>query len=113
MEAVEVVMKGGRFMSINRLPDDWSGEILPGADPATLRLQSGRHSTGLRRSGSLEGFATVLVNAPSSFEIAAVVTVSASDGEPSKRRITVKPPDLMVDPLPGPPGQPPGGRALR
>jgi hypothetical protein len=113
VEAVEVVMRGGRFMSINRLPDDWSGEILPGSDPATLRLQSGRHSTGLRRSSDLEGFATVVVHAPSSFEIAAFVTVCGADGELSKRTVTLKRPDLMVDALPGPPAQPPSGRARR
>jgi hypothetical protein len=113
VEAVEVVMRGGRFMSINRLPDDWSGEVLPGSDPATLRLHAGRHGTGLRRSSDLQGFVTVLVNAPSSFEIAALVTVCGQDGELSKRMITVKRPDLMVDSLPSPQAQSPSGRALR
>jgi hypothetical protein len=113
VEAVEVVMRGGRFMAVNRLPEDWSGEVLPGSDPATLHLASGRHSTGLRRSSDLEGFTTVLVNALASFDIAARVTVCGSDGEQSKRTITLKRPDLLVDPLPSPQAQSPSGRALR
>jgi hypothetical protein len=113
VEAVEVVMRGGRFMSVNRLPEDWSGEVLPGSDPATLRLESGRHSTGLRRASDLEGFTTVVVNAPGSFDIAARVTVCGPDGEQSKRTITIRRPDLLVDPLPNPQAQAPSGRALR
>ena len=113
VEAVEVVMRGGRFMTINRLPEDWSGEVLPGAEPATLRLQCSRHSNGLRRSSDLEGFATVLVNAPASFNIAARLTVCGPDGEQSKRTITIGRPELLVDPLPSPQAQSPSGRALR
>jgi hypothetical protein len=113
LESVEVVMQGGRFMSINRLPDDWSGEVLPGSSPATLRLQAGRHGSALRRASDLGGFATVLVYAPATFQIAASLTVCGPDGELSKRTIPLKQPELILAPLPNPLAQSPGGRAPR
>jgi hypothetical protein len=113
IESVDLVMRGGRFMAINRLPEGWSGEVVAGSAPATLRLQARSRSSALRRSADLEGFVTVVVNDPAAFEIAGTLSVCSLEQELPVRQISLKRSDLIVQPLPNPLAQRPTGRSSR
>ena len=51
IESVEVVVSCGRFAAINRIPSDWSAQVVsPVSEVTTLRMEAGHGSTALWRS---------------------------------------------------------------
>jgi hypothetical protein len=56
-----MVMHCGHFAAINRIPDDWSVEVVsPVSEKTELTMTAGHGSTALRHSEDVDGFATVL-----------------------------------------------------
>jgi len=83
IDSINVVVHCGRFATINRIPDDWSVEVVPPVSEETkLTMTAGHGGTALRHSEDLDGFATVLVfeEAQSCFDISASIKASCYEG---------------------------------
>jgi hypothetical protein len=83
IDSINVVMHCGRFAAINRIPDDWSVEVVsPVSEKTELTMTAGHGSTALWHSEDLDGFATVLVfeEPQSCFDISASIKVSCYEG---------------------------------
>ena len=83
IDSIHVVMDCGRFVAINRIPDDWGAEVVsPVSEKTKLTMMAGHGSTALTRSEDLDGFATVLVfeEAQSCFDISVSVKASSYKG---------------------------------
>ena len=105
IDSVEVIMHCGRFVAINHLPNDWSAEaISPISEETKLRMEAGHGSSSLCRASDLNGFITVLVCDPLCFDISATLSVSSYDSTLHERRVSFKQSDLVMRPLPKPPG---------
>jgi hypothetical protein len=100
IEAVDVVIHCGRFSAINRVPNDWSAEIVgPVSEETKLRMEAGHGSSSLCRSGDLDRFVTILICEPSCFDITASLSVFSYDGELRERKVSFNQSDLLVVPL--------------
>jgi hypothetical protein len=83
IDSINVVMHCGRFAAINRIPDDWSVEVVsPVSEKTELTMTAGHGSTALWRSEDLNGFATVLVfeEPQSCLDINASIKTSCYEG---------------------------------
>jgi hypothetical protein len=101
IDSVEVVMHCGRFVAINRIPSDWSAQVVsPVSEETRLRLEAGHGSSSLCHSADLDGFITVLVCEPSCFDITVSLSVFSYDSELHERKISFKQSDLVMVPLP-------------
>lgn len=101
IEWIKVVMHCGRFTAINRIPNDWSAEVVsPISEETTMTMEAGHGSTALWHSEDLNDFITVLVCKPSCFDITASLRASYYDGEMHERTISFKQTELIMKPLP-------------
>lgn len=101
IESLEVVMHCGRFVAINRIPDDWSARVVsPVSEETKLRMEAGHGSSSLCSSSELDGFITVVICEPSCFDITATLSVFSYDGELHNRKVSFKQSDLLMRPLP-------------
>jgi hypothetical protein len=83
IDSINVVVQCGRFAAINRIPDDWSAEVVsPVSEETKLTMTAGHGSTALSQQEELDGFATVLVleEAQSCFNISASIKASCYEG---------------------------------
>lgn len=83
IDSINVVMHCGRFAAINRIPDDWSVEVVsPVSEKTELTMTAGHGSTALWHSEDLDRFATVLVfeEPQSCFDISASIKASCYEG---------------------------------
>jgi hypothetical protein len=101
IDSVEVIMHCGRFTAINRIPNDWSAQVVsPVSEETTLTMEAGHGTADLWHSENLNDFITVLVCEPSCFDITASLRASYYDGEMHERTISFKQTELIMKPLP-------------
>jgi hypothetical protein len=75
IDSLEVVVKCGRFVAINRIPNDWSAEVVsPSSEVTTLRMSAGHGSSALWSSKDLDRVVTVMNCDDACFDITAKVT---------------------------------------
>ena len=75
IDSLEIVVTCGRFVAINRIPNDWSAEVIsPSSEVTTLRMYAGHGSTALWSSKDLDRFLTVMDYGDTCFDITAKVT---------------------------------------
>jgi hypothetical protein len=98
IESVEIVMGCGRFRAINRIPNDWSAEVVgPSSEISTFKAYAGHGSTELWSSRDLDNFITIMDCEPSCFTIKATMVVSTANAE---RTISFTQSDLILKPAP-------------
>jgi len=98
IESVEVVMGCGRFRAINRIPNDWSAEVVgPSSEISTFKAYAGHGSTELWSSRDLDNFISIMDCEPSCFTIKATMVVSTADAE---RTISFTQSELILKPAP-------------
>jgi hypothetical protein len=113
IESLEMEMHCGRFVAINRIPNDWSADVVsPVSEVTKLRMEAGHGSSELCSSSDLDGFVTVLVCEPSCFRITASVMVSSYDQKLHERKVTFKQSDLVMVPAPNQQGGANGRRSF-
>jgi len=97
IESVEVIVVCARFAAINRIPNDWSAEVVsPVSAVSTFRASAGHGSSSLWRASDLDGFITVMNCEPSCFSIKAKLVAFTVDGQ---RTISFTQSDLVIKPL--------------
>lgn len=94
-------MHCGRFLAINRIPNDWSAKVVsPVSEETTLVMEAGHGSTALWNTDELKDFITVLVSEPSCFDITAVLKASSYDKKMHERKVVYKQAELIIKPVP-------------
>lgn len=100
IESVEVVMNCGRFVSLNKIPNDWSAQVIsPVSGRTILRMEAGHGISELCSSSELNGFVTVLICEPSCFDITVSLSISSYDNELHERKLSFTNGDLLMEPL--------------
>jgi len=76
IESVEVVISCARFRAINRIPNDWSEEVVsPVSEVSTFKATAGHGSTSLWSSSDLDDFITIMICEPDCFDIKSKVGI--------------------------------------
>jgi hypothetical protein len=82
IESVEVIISCARFTAVNRIPNDWSAEVVsPVSEVSTLKATAGHGSTSLWSSRDLDEFITIMVCEPSCFTIKATMVAFVGEQE--------------------------------
>jgi hypothetical protein len=98
IESVKVVMRCGRFVAVNSIPDDWSAEVVsPVSEVTTLKMEAGHGTSELWHSSALNGFITVWMAERSCFYISASLLVGYYEVPTEhERRLSFKRRDLIL-----------------
>ena len=99
IEAVEVVITCARFTGINRIPNDWSAEVVsPVAEVSTFRASAGHGMSALENIRALDDFITIYVfnGVEPCFSIKATMTAFVAEKE---RTISFSQAELVMKPL--------------
>ena len=100
IESVEVVITCARFTAINRIPNDWSAEVVsPVAEVSTFRASAGHGMSAIESSCYLDDFITIYVNdgAEPCFSIKATMIAFVPEKE---RTILFSQAELVMKPSP-------------
>jgi hypothetical protein len=82
IESVEVVISCARFRAINRIPNDWSVEVVsPVSEVSTFKATAGHGSTSLWSGSDLDDFVTIMICEPDCFDIKAKVGIFVGEHE--------------------------------
>lgn len=89
ISAFEMVMHCGRFRALQRIPDDWSMEVIgPVSEETKLKASAGHGTAWLWSVHDLDGLITVQVCETDCFDIKA--TVFSETGDKERKHVFTK-----------------------
>jgi len=95
IESIEIKLACGRFVAIDRIPNDWSLDMAgPSSEISTLKLSANHGSSMLWHSEDLNGIIVIQRGSGDCFDITATFQVSVGNNERtvlfSRREISMR-----------------------